>query len=89
MHELKILKQIGLAILLCSMCGMVSPAWAQGTPQERSACMGDAFKFCLSDIPNVSAIEGCLKRNEPELSPACREEFRPDGRSRLREEYFR
>lgn len=39
------------------------PAFAQGTPQQRSACMGDAFRFCARFIPNASAIEGCLEQN--------------------------
>ena len=51
--------------------------------------MGDAFRFCLSDIPNVSEIEACLKSREAELDPACRAEFQPTGRTRMRREHFR
>jgi hypothetical protein len=66
----------------------VSVAQAQGTQQERSDCMGDAFKFCASAIPNVEAIEACLKGNLNELSPSCRTEFEPSGRSRMKREHF-
>jgi hypothetical protein len=65
-----------------------SVALAQGTQQERSDCMGDAFKFCGSDIPNVDAIEACLKSNLNQLSPECRTEFEPTSRSRMKREHF-
>jgi len=51
--------------------------------------MGDAFKFCLSDIPTVSKIEACLEKNEPNLTPACRAEFQPDKKTKMRAEHFR
>lgn len=66
-----------------------SPALAQGTSQERSDCMGDAFRFCSADIPNVDDIEACLGDNVSRLSPACRREFEPTQTTRLREEHFR
>jgi hypothetical protein len=68
---------------------VAAPALAQGTAEERSACMGDAFRFCLSDIPNVAEIEACLIKNESRLSPACRAEFEPaTKRTKLRSEHF-
>ena len=49
-----------------------APALAQGTQAQREACTPDAFRLCASHIPNVSAIAGCLRREEARLSPACR-----------------
>ncbi len=68
-----------------------APAAAQGTAQERSACIGDAFRFCAADIPNVPRIESCLERKQNELTPACQAEFQPGQlrKTRLREEHFR
>ncbi|HEY8126605.1 MAG TPA: hypothetical protein VIF88_14440 [Methylocystis sp.] len=66
-----------------------TPAWAQGTTQERSDCMGDALRFCSSDIPFVDEIESCLSENVARLSPACRREFGPTQSTKLREEHFR
>ncbi|MGD9543481.1 MAG: hypothetical protein AB7F41_03675 [Methylocystis sp.] len=63
-------------------------ASAQGTAQERSDCMGDAMRFCSSDIPFVEEIEACLEQNMARLSPACRREFAPTRTTKLREEYF-
>jgi hypothetical protein len=82
-------RAVGLAMLgaLLSVPA-ASVALAQGTQQERSDCMGDAFKFCASDIPNVEAIEACLKGNLNELSPSCRTEFEPTSRSRMKREHF-
>ncbi|MDP3554726.1 hypothetical protein [Methylocystis sp.] len=63
-------------------------ASAQGTTQERSDCMGDAMRFCSSDIPFVDEIESCLQQNIARLSPACRREFAPTQSTKLREEHF-
>ena len=68
---------------------IIGTASAQGTPDQRSACMGDAFRFCSADIPNVSRIEACLSQNRSELNPACRAEFEPTRSTRLRPEHFR
>jgi hypothetical protein len=77
-----------MMILACAiLCS--SPGWAQGTAQERSACMGDAMRFCSSDIPFVSEIESCLEQNIRRLSRACRAEFLPTRHTRLKEEHFR
>ncbi len=66
-----------------------SPVLAQGTADERSACMGDAFKFCSADIPDVAKIEACLKQNRAQLQPACQAEFEPAGKTRIRAGHFR
>ena len=75
------------AVTALIACG--SAAQAQGTAQERSACEGDAFRFCSSDIPFVSKIEACLVSNEAQISPACRAEFTPAKTTKLRPEYLR
>jgi len=81
------------------VCAAIALAWllgfpagaalAQGTEQERSACEGDAFRLCFAHIPNVPAIEACLEAKEPELSPACRAEFTPGKKTKLRRQHFR
>ena len=71
------------------LCGLTVAALAQGTEEQRSACEGDAFSLCFVHIPDVPAIESCLESKEPELSPACRAEFIPTKKTRLRREHFR
>ena len=76
--------------IVCAVLAMtVVSARAQGTAEERSACMGDAFRFCASDIPNVSEIEACLIRNRPQLTPACSAEFAATGKTKMKSEHFR
>ncbi len=74
--------------LFAFIISSAAPAFAQGTAQERSDCMGDAVRFCSADIPFVSEIESCLDANLSRLSPACRREFAPTKTTRLQEEHF-
>jgi hypothetical protein len=78
---------VGLAF--ATLVLLSATAFAQGTPDQRSACIGDAFRFCGADIPVVTKIEACLSQNRSSLSPACASEFQPAGRTALRPEHFR
>ena len=60
-------KAAGLAFLGALLAVPATGALAQGTPQERSDCTGDAFQFCASAIPNVPQIQACLKANLNQL----------------------
>jgi hypothetical protein len=61
-----------------AMLASPSAAFAQGTSKQRSACMGDAFRFCSSAIPNVSKITACMRSNFSKLSPGCKAVFPKD-----------
>jgi hypothetical protein len=74
---------IKIALLAGAMLSVPAAAIAQGTAEQRSACIGDAFQFCTPDIPDVSKIEACLSKNKDKLQPACRAEFEPTGKTRL------
>lgn len=56
-----------LAALLVS-----SPALAEATAAQRAACTPDVLRLCASEIPNVSAIKLCLRREKAQLGAACR-----------------
>jgi hypothetical protein len=60
------------AAIVAALLASSAPAFAQGTPEQRRACTGDAFKFCSAYIPNVSAITTCMKANYSKLSDACK-----------------
>ena len=79
---------IGSILMLAVIC-VAGPASAQGTAGQRSACMGDAFRFCSVDIPNVSRIEACLLQNRQRLHPACQAQLDGAGSSQLQPEHFR
>jgi hypothetical protein len=66
---------LGLALLLWS-----SPAPAQGTPEQRAACEGDAMRLCSQFIPDVQRITACMSGKRRYLSPRCRAVF--DGKRR-------
>lgn len=61
--------------VVAALLASSSAAFAQGAPEQRSACMGDAFRYCSSDIPNVSRVTACMKANFSKLSPACKTVF--------------
>jgi hypothetical protein len=79
---------LGTALVLSIVVAPVGPARAQGTPEERSACIGDAFRFCSPDIPNVAQIEACLIRNRSGLDPACQAEFVSSQKTKLHPSHF-
>ncbi len=62
---------IGTAVLATVLVSS-SAGFAQGTSEQRSACMGDAFKFCSAEIPNVPKITACMKANYSKLSQGCK-----------------
>lgn len=75
---------IKMLLIAGAMLSVPAAATAQGTAEERSACISDAFQFCMPDIPNVSKIEACLIKSKDKLQPACRAEFeQPSGKTRL------
>jgi hypothetical protein len=65
--------RIGLigAALAAALMASTTPGAAQGTPEQRSACMGDAFRFCSAQIPSVPKVTACMKVNFSKLSQAC------------------
>jgi len=46
------------------------------TADEQQACMGDAFRLCSSEIPDISRVKMCMVRRQAELSEGCRVYFR-------------
>ncbi|RAI38052.1 hypothetical protein CH341_28570 [Rhodoplanes roseus] len=52
---------------------------AQGTSEERAACIPDAFRLCSSAIPDADRVIACLKVERVKLSPACRTVMRKNG----------
>lgn len=64
-----------LIIGLLTLC-YSSASFAAGTDDQRAACMGDAFRICGSEIPNVDRITTCMKKNFSQLSPGCRAQFK-------------
>ncbi len=45
------------------------------TMEQQQACMGDAFRLCSSEIPDISRTTACMVRRQTELSAGCRVYF--------------
>jgi hypothetical protein len=59
----------GIALMLVPV-----PAAAQGTPEQRAACEGDAMRLC-GQFRDIQQITACMQQNRRYLSPRCRAEF--------------
>ena len=44
----------------------------RGTPEQRAACVSDAFRLCSSYIPDGTKVEYCLREKKSVLSQSCR-----------------
>lgn len=69
------LRRILAATVLGASVLAAPQSFAQGTPEQRAACTGDAFRYCAAEIPNVSRITTCMRENLSRLSPACKAAF--------------
>ncbi len=45
--------------------------------EAKQACANDISKFCTGVTPGGGRLLNCLKAHSDELSPECREKFRP------------
>ncbi len=61
---------IGVAALL-GLALTWSQAAAQGTPEQRAACEGDAMRLC-SEYQGVDQIQACMQRKRTLVSARCR-----------------
>ena len=68
----------------------LSPAagWAY-TYEQQQACMGDAFRLCSHEIPDIERVKACMVRQQSELSPGCRAQFRPQSSEAGRPTHWR
>ena len=65
------------AAVLAGFLLACASAAAQGTAEQRDACMDDAYRFCGKLIPDERKIQACLEQKLGDLSPACRTQFKP------------
>jgi hypothetical protein len=68
---------LGAPLLIALSAFGVSPAAAQGTPEEQAACQPDVMRLCGNFIPNVQPIIACLRANEANLSAPCHDVMFP------------
>jgi len=60
------------------------PGPVQGNEQDRAACHSDVTTYCQAELQanqcDVFAILGCLQRNRPRISAACRHVLEANGK---------
>jgi hypothetical protein len=61
--------------LAAAMLSLTAVAHAHTTSGQVSACIGDAFRYCSSEIPSSTRVEACLISNKSKLTPSCRAQF--------------
>ena len=64
-----------LLAVVATVFSFETMAFAQenrGTPEQRAACMSDAFRLCSSYIPDGTKVEYCLREKKSVLSQSCR-----------------
>jgi hypothetical protein len=74
---------LALVVLGAASARAEEGAEYRGTAEQRSACMGDVFRLCWSEVPSVTRIVGCLQREKPRLSAGCRAVFETNSRTRV------
>jgi hypothetical protein len=81
-HDFTALSLAGATLLIALASFAPTPAAAQGTPDERAACSGDAQRLCGQFIPDATKTGACLARMRASLSPACKVFFTSKKSSR-------
>jgi hypothetical protein len=63
-----------LVLILCFLCSAPSAAWAQAgtiTKDMQNFCVNDYKKFCGDYGLQTAALNLCMRKAGPGLSPAC------------------
>jgi hypothetical protein len=68
---LSVRARLASALITTALAIAGTPAAAQGTAEQRTACRPDVFRLCAGEIPNVNRIVACMQRKRSQLSPAC------------------
>lgn len=72
-------------MLLRTALAVVLSAYAQqaraSDAEAANLCRGDAFRLCMSEIPDRERITACMQRRKAELSPGCKTVFKTPKRA--------
>jgi hypothetical protein len=81
MFVIRFARRAGAIVAASCALSFLPPLWPQAahayTADQQQACMGDAFRLCSSEIPDIDRVKTCMIRNKSQLSPECRVFFRP------------
>jgi hypothetical protein len=60
-----------LAVAVFSFSALSTSSFAFSS-EAQQMCTGDAMRLCSSEIPNVSRITACMRKQRANLSAGCR-----------------
>jgi hypothetical protein len=69
--------QFGLALAIPLFASSIPTPASAYTPEQQQACTPDAMRLCGEYVPDVERITACMIARKSELSPECRQFFRP------------
>jgi hypothetical protein len=71
MHRLSLPRAALFSFVMLVLFTEASPTFAQGTSEQRAACLADAFRLCGAFIPDVNSVTSCMVRQHRNLSQEC------------------
>jgi hypothetical protein len=69
--------QFGLALAIPLFASSIPTPATAYTPEQQQACTPDAMRLCGEYVPDVERITACMIARKSQLSPECRQFFRP------------
>jgi hypothetical protein len=67
------IRRAGLAAAFAvSFAALSSSSSFAFSAEAQQMCTGDAFRLCSSEIPDVSRITACMRKQRANLSAGCR-----------------
>lgn len=69
----------GLTIAFAASLFALPTASHAFSSEAQQMCTGDAFRFCSSEIPDVSLVTKCMVQHRTSLSAGCRSVMDRDG----------
>jgi hypothetical protein len=60
-------------LIFALSCALLLTTASVAFTQDTTACDGDIARFCSNIQPGQGLIADCLKQNEAQLSPACKQ----------------
>jgi hypothetical protein len=76
-------RQVTLVLAVAMISSLYASQSFAYTAEQQRMCTGDAFKFCSSEIPNISAVTACMYKHRSELSAGCRAVMDKDAANKV------
>lgn len=64
------MRRVWTALIVSVFFASAASALSEG--EQTTACMGDAFRLCVSEIPDRQAVRRCMGVKRDQLSAGCR-----------------